>query len=506
MAVVLTVTGGGCAFLAQDSQPDPAAPSAGVTSRPSVSTDGRYVVYGANTDAAAPGVANGIYVLDLVTHARQLVSVATDGTPGDGSSSDAVISGDGRYVAFTSDSTTLVANDTNGVTDVFVRDRSTNTTQRISVTTAGVEVADASYAPTISTDGRYVAFTSDSDDLTTTDSNGMSDIFVRDRTSNTTTLVSVGAAGLQTDFGAWDPSISGNGQWIAFTTDTGLVSGDTNSVDDIYERDIVHNVTRRVSVPRTGGIVGGGDVAAVNSDGNVVAFQSDAVDLVSGTDTNNATDVFVRVMGSLTTLRVSSKADGSTLVGSSTSPAISADGSRIAYRSTGNPTGTDANGVIPDVLVRDRTFNRTTLVSTTLLLGQLASASDNPALSGDGRYAFWTSAGAFTGDTNGVSDVFERFVDVPAPVSISPASIARGSSATVTMTGSDFLAGAVLWLPANVTAGAVTVTGDTSLSVKLTVGSGAATGAADIFVQIPGTGAGLNSGAMGKCAGCLTIK
>jgi Periplasmic component of the Tol biopolymer transport system len=508
LVVVMTVMGSGCAFLSGVTQTDPSVTtSEGTTGRASATADGKLIAYAANTDASAPGVTDGIYVLDASTRIRQLVSVASDGTPGDGISSDAVISADGRYVAFTSDSTNLVAGDTNLVDDVFVRDRTNNVTTRVSVTTAGVEVADPSYAPSISADGRYVSYTSDSDELVAIgDENGSSDTYVHDMVGNATILVSVGPAGLQTDFGAWDPAISGNGQWVAFTTDTALVASDENDGDDIYERDILHNTIRRISGPKSGTTGGGGDNASVNTDGNTVVFQSDATDLTGTTDTNNATDIFGRLTASSVTFRISNKKDGTSLVGSSTNPSVSADGFRTAYQSTGDPSGTDTNGTLSDVFVHDRAHARTLLVSTKPWLDQLPYPSLNAAISGDGRYAYWLSIGPFTGDTNGVGDMFDRAVDVPRPTAISPTSLTHGTSAKVTITGTDFLPKAAIWLPANLTAGTVTVLSDTSMTVTITAAANATLGLTDIFVQNLGSGGGPNTGAMGQCSKCLTVK
>ena len=503
----MTIMGSGCAFLSGVTQADPAATSTGTTGRASATANGKLIAYAANTDASAPGVTDGIYVLDVPTGIRQLVSVASDGTPGDGVSGDPVISADGRYVAFTSDSTNLVTSDTNLVNDVFVRDRTNNLTTRVSVTTAGVEVADPSYAPSISAVGSYVSYTSDSDELVTTgDQNGASDIYVHDMVRNATILVSVGPAGLQTDFGARDSAISGNGQWVAFTTDTALLAGDDNNSDDIYQRDILHNTIRRISAPKTGTTGGGGESASVNADGNTVVFQSDATDLVSAADTNNAADIFGRLTASSATFRISNKKDGTSLVGSSTNPSVSADGFRTAYQSTGDPNGTDTNGTLSDVLVHDRAHARTRLISTKPWLDQLPYPSLNAAISGDGRYAYWLSVGPFTGDTNGVADVFDRAVDVPKPTAISPTSITRGGTTTITITGTDFLPKAVVWLPANLTAGPVTVLNDTSMTVTITAAANATLGATDIYVQNLGSGGGPNTGAMGQCSRCLTVK
>lgn len=509
VAAAVALLGAGCAYGRQVSNPAANPQHSGAYDKPSVSSDGRYVAYAADTDPAAPGIKAGVYVLDLAASTTQLVSVATDGTPANDLSSDPSISSDGRYVAFSSDADNLVANDTNTVTDVFVRDRVAGTTTRISITSAGAEVVDPSYQPSISADGRYAAFTSDSDDLDPVDSNGFTDVFVRDRVANTTKIMSVGTAGVQTDFGAWDGVLSGNGKFVAFTTDTGLVSTDQNNNNDVYRRDLTANTTRRISPSRSGAVAGGGgETPAISNDGNTVTFSSDAADLTAVGDTNGTWDIFVRDVAAATTTRVSSTTAGGSLNGISTQPSISSDGKRVSYVSTGNPSGTDTNGTVPDVFVRDRASGRTVLTSTTLLLEQLNAPSFAPALSGDGRYSTFISAGALTStDTNGVPDVFLRAIDVPTISSSSPSGIARGTSKPVTITGKMFLPGAIVLAAdgVKVTAGVAVVNSETSITVTLTVAANAPTGATALYVQNVGTGLGVNGGAIGRCTTCLTV-
>ncbi len=175
---------------------------------------------------------------------------------GDDASRFPSISADGRFVAFFSDATNLVAGDTNGADDVFVRDRKQGTTERVSVSSAG-EQANAGTVrppdPSISADGRFVAFESYASNLVAGDTYGTWDVFVRDRSAGTTELVSVSTAGEQGNDGSGDPSISADGRFVAFESSaTNLVAGDTNGADDVFVRDRQAGTTELVSVSTAG--------------------------------------------------------------------------------------------------------------------------------------------------------------------------------------------------------------------------------------------------------------
>jgi Ca2+-binding RTX toxin-like protein len=227
------------------------------------------------------------------------VSVANDGTQGNGYSFSPSISADGRYVAFQSSSSNLVSDDTNGtddifVDDIFVYDRASNTTRRVSVDDNGTQGNGASFSPSISADGRYVAFYSLANNLVSGDTNNTGDIFVYDTVANTTRRVSVGDNGIQGNGDSGSPSISADGRYVAFLSDaSNLVSGDTNGTSDTFVYDTVANTTRRVSVGDND--TQGNDFSgspSISADGSYVAFNSYASNLVNG-DSNNAVDVFV---------------------------------------------------------------------------------------------------------------------------------------------------------------------------------------------------------------------
>ena len=214
----------------------------------------------------------------------------------------AALSSDGRYVAFESDASNLVPGDTNNAGDIFVHDMQTGTTVRVSVASNGTQANSYSTWPAISGNGRYVAFESAASNLVPGDTNKANDIFVHDMQTGTTVRVSVASNGTQGNagqpygYGSEFPVISDDGRYIAFTSEsTNLVSGDTNKVADVFVHDMQTGTTSRVNVTSSGAQSTGdiGALAALSGDGSYVSFSSDASNLVPG-DTNNDLDVFLR--------------------------------------------------------------------------------------------------------------------------------------------------------------------------------------------------------------------
>ncbi len=500
-AIVLAASG--CAWLQRVTRPATGGTGAG-TDHIAMSADGRYVAYIAGSDSNAPGVADGIYRYDTLLDTRVLVSQSTAGDPANNSSGVPAIDSTGRYVAFSSDADNLVANDNNGVTDVFVRDMVSNTTTRVSVTATGAELPDATTAPSISADGRYVAFIAGTD-IVSTDTNMDSDAYVHDRVTNANVLASV-ANGVQPDFGVSDVAISGNGLFVAFTTDTDLIPTDTNISDDVYLRNLAAKTTSRISRPKDATLDGGGDSPSLSNDGRYVAFVGGS-DIDGVADPFPGTDVFVRDTVANTVSRVSVSPTGTPIGGYSQSPQISADGNRVVYATSGNPTGTDTNGSVLDIVVRDRILARTTLLSTDQWLAQLGTNSSAPAISGNGRYATFRSLGAFVSDdANSVADFYDRAVDVPQPAAISPNTGARGAQITISITGRGFVTGAtVVAQPGVLAPFSTTVNSDTKITATIRIDANAGVGTQTVYVQNPGTGAGANSGAVGRCSDCLKV-
>jgi Tol biopolymer transport system component len=329
---------------------------------PAISSDGRFVLFFSAASNLVPGDTNAHYdtfVRDRQTGTTELVSVSTNGAQGDQSSASGSISADGRFAAFDSDATNLVAGDTNGHTDVFVRDRQNGTTECISFSSSGVLGNLASSGPSISADGRFVAFQSLADNLVAGDTNGHADVFVRDRQSGTTERVSVDSAGAQSIGDCSSASISADGRFVAFlSAASNLVPGDTNGTSDVFIHDRQTGTTERVSVA-TGGAQANGSssysfpTSPLSADGRFVAFFSMASNLVAG-DTNGYADVFLRDRQSGTTERVSLGTAGVQGNQFSSYPSITPDGRFVSfYSSASNLVAGDTNGFY-DVFVRDR--------------------------------------------------------------------------------------------------------------------------------------------------------
>jgi Tol biopolymer transport system component len=275
------------------------------------------------------------------------------GSEANNSSYTPSISSDGRFIAFASDATNLVGpNDTNGVRDVFVRDTVNSTTSRVSLHNDGNQRTDPSSAPSISSDGQYVAFQSDSA-LVADDTNGVTDVFVRDTVNSTTIRVSLHNGGNQRTDPSSAPSISSDGQYVAFQSDSPLTANDTNGVTDVFIRDTVNNTTTRVSLHNDGNQrTDPSSAPSISSDGQYVAFQSDSP--LTANDTNGVTDVFVRDTTGNTTMRASVSTSGMQSSASSLLPSISADGNHISFESNAPNLVTDDFNGVKDIFVRSQ--------------------------------------------------------------------------------------------------------------------------------------------------------
>jgi len=336
------------------------------------------------------------------------VSVSSGGVQGNHDSYRPSISADGRYVAFASQATNLVVGDTNGVADIFVRDLRQGTTTRVSVSSDEVAANGESMFPATSGDGRYVAFMSYATNLVGKDTNSCTDIFVRDLVNGTTTRVSVDHEGMEGKEGSSSPAISHDGRFVAFLSDAAnLVSDDDNGLRDAFVHDRSSATTVRVSVGKDATEADGGSTAvAISADGRYVAFSSYATNLVAG-DTNNMPDVFVRDLQSGTTTRVSVATGGGQGDSGSEFPSISHDGRFVAFYSSASDLVPGDTNSHMDVFVHDRQDGTTQRVSVDSAGGEFDGDSMFPAISGDGRYVvFDLDADLPPVDTNNLPDVF----------------------------------------------------------------------------------------------------
>ncbi|MEQ1824839.1 MAG: PKD domain-containing protein, partial [Pirellula sp.] len=403
-----------------------------------VNSDGRYFVL-ETYDSLLPLDTNSqkdIYLKDRLTGALTLISVNSAGTgSGNQFSDSATLSADGKVVAFNSYASDLVVGDANDTFDVFVRNLTTNTTTLVSVKSSGAGSGNqSSSSHVLSADGKVVAFTSDASDLVAGDSNNAQDVFVRNLTTNTTTLVSVKSSGAGSGNNySGSPVLSADGKVVAFRSSASdLVAGDANNTTDVFVRNLTTNTTTLVSVKSSGAGSGNNysDSPKLSADGSVVAFTSTASDLVTG-DANSALDVFVRNLTTNTTTLVSVKSSGSgSGNNSSSSPVLSTDGKSVAFTSFANDlVAVDANST-QDVFVRNLTSNTTTLVSVNSSgTGSGNSSSSLPALSADGKVVAFTSAAndLVAVDANSAIDVFVRNLTTNTTTLVSVKSSGSGS-------------------------------------------------------------------------------
>ncbi|MET0497420.1 MAG: malectin domain-containing carbohydrate-binding protein [Steroidobacteraceae bacterium] len=435
--------------------------SNGNSINPRTSADGRFVVYQSTAHdmvATATYFGREIFVYDNQRHAIETVSVGLLGRAANAESSDASISANGRYVAFSSVATNLVPNDVNYRVDVFVRDLQTGVTELVSVSSTGAQTRPSMPAfmeTAISADGRFVAFTSNAFDVVP-NVGGQTEVFVRDRLLGTTELVSVDAAGKNRWYRTKSPSISADGRFVAFAASETANATPGGQTSDIFVRDRQAGTTEVIDVDSNGvklregfspfisadgrhvafasgggiyvrdrqaatlelvskstaGTAGNADSfeASISGDGRYVVFASFASNLVAG-DTNGIEDVFLRDRQSGSTVRVNLGPDGEQAVSSGpqfTRATISADGNYVAFNAMDS-------GIYPgdinsrhDVFVRNRQTTSTVLASFALNDSLAAGSLDESAITPDGRYVAFSSAAStiVADDRNDVADVF----------------------------------------------------------------------------------------------------
>lgn len=409
---------------------------------PSVSADGRYVAFSSGANNLVDGDTNGasdIFVRDMQTGQIARVSVATGGLQANGNSFQPAMTPDGRFIAFVSAASNLVPGDTNTCSapfvtpnpvsytnpgtcpDIFVHDRQTGATTRVSVSSAGAQSNGESFRPKITPDGRRVVFLSHGSTLVAGDTNlstlcnaftnlsnpahsgSCPDVFVHDRQSGATVRVSLGDDEAQANRESSVAAIRADGQLVVFAAGaTNLVPGDSNGVSDIFVRDIAAGTTLRL--PAQGGAQPNGATyqPALTPDGRFVAFVSQAGNFVAGDNnsclgsTPTCADIFVydRQSGQIT--RVSLGPGNTEASNESFDPAISDNGRMVLFGSYAPNLASDDSNGRADVFAHDLVAGTTRLVSTSPVYGQSSEASgeDGLDLAGAGRYAVFGSAGA----------------------------------------------------------------------------------------------------------------
>ncbi len=430
------------------------APGAAPVRDVALSADGRVLAFTSSADELTAdnllaGEANGygangyedVYVIDLASGARQLASIAPEGAAGNSWSSGAALSADGRYVAYYSWASNLSLGDANAVQDVFVFDRQSGVNERVSVASGGGQANGRSgdgrlgARPAISADGRVVAFHSQASNLVAGDSNGVADVFVRDRLTGETARVSLSTQGAQGSDDSTRPALSADGRVVAFQSrakNLDLAHPNPDGVSQIYVHDRDMGRTDLISLGADG-LAGNGDAvdAALSADGRWVVFSAQATNLIANdaNGANGAAHIFVYDRQSGALERVSVSSAGIPANRDAATPAISADGRFVAYASAAsNLVDGDGNGMA-DIFVFDRATRHTGRASVAVTAPWTAAEANSdsqgpPALSADGRFvAFVSSASNLAAaddgaeDTNAAADVFlhER-TDLPAYV------------------------------------------------------------------------------------------
>ena len=343
------------------------------------------------------------------TNSIQRISVSSDGIQANGQSGSSSISDDGRFISFESNATNLVANDFNGQTDTFIYDRLNNTVELITIAPDGTQANGSSSSGDLSGDGRYLTFGSFASNLVPNDINNQRDIFVYDRLNKTTELVTIANNGTQANGFSLFSVISDDGNYIAYeSTADNLVAGDTNGLGDIFLFDRLNQTTERINVAANGTQANGvTTLGSISDDGNYITFTSDADNLVAN-DTNGKSDIFVYDRLNQTVELISQAATLGN--GDSTSGVISGDGSFVVYQSDADNLVTgDTNGKT-DIFVYDRLNQTTELVDVAADGTQSNGNSYNPTISDDGKVITFLSEAnnLVTGTTDPGFNVFIR--------------------------------------------------------------------------------------------------
>jgi Tol biopolymer transport system component len=386
--------------------------SNGASHFPTVSANGRYVAFQSLASNLVPNDTNNtydIFVYDGWNGTTERVSVASDGTQADDGSFNAMISADGRYVTFESYATNLVADDTNGWPDIFVHDRQTGLTERVSLHTDGTEPDDQCTDPDITPDGRYVVFMAKASNLVTPPvTNDDYDIYIRDRLTNTTERVSVASDGTGGNGRSSHPAVSDDGRFVSFYSYAdNLIASDTNNVADVFLRDRLTGQTVRVSLDSNGQQATNRSFDAdLSPDGSLVVFQSWAP-LVAD-DMNGAWDIYLRDMAAGTIERISVDDAGLEANGASVWESISEDGRFVAFTSQATNLVPGDTNAVQDVFLRDRLRHRTTRLSVSSDGVEADAMCFAPIVARDGRTVVFASnaTNLIPDDTNNRQDVF----------------------------------------------------------------------------------------------------
>lgn len=384
------------------------------SSTPQISMEGtgRYVVFSSEADNLISGDSNGfsdIFLFDRFNNKILKISFGAGKTQANGNSFNPSLSKNGRYIAYESDADNIVASDTNLVRDIFVYDIQGQSTLRVSLSTGKTQANSTSQNAMISGDGLFVVFESDASNLVGSDNNTASDIFLHNLSSSTTTRVSVKSNGNQATGESRNSKISENGQFIVFQSDAfDLINSDTNSVADIFLHDTNTSATIRVSISSAAAELAVESTNPnISPDASIIAFESASNTAVIN-DTNEVVDIFSYVKATTAVSRVSVASSKVQANAASSSPSLSTDGRYISFVSSANNLDPDDLNEVDDIFVHDRTTGDTALVSTTVLGTEVLAASSSPSINSNGQFTAFSSNAdnLVNSDTNDVQDIF----------------------------------------------------------------------------------------------------
>ena len=502
--VVFCLTQAACVWMEPVSVTSTGLVAGAVEDDSGISSDGRYITFTpvAGLVPADTNSIDDIYRFDTATSTILLVSVAPSGDGGNAGSKQPSISGDGSIIAFASAATNL-GSASNGHVQIYIRNIPAGTTQ---LATSTVGNADSA-APSVSADGSTVAFSSHASNLDPSDTNGVSDVFSFDIGGGSVSRRSVAAGGGVPDGASTEPSSNADGTIIAFTSEaTNLVLGDSNGVADVFSVDAGGTIERI-----SHGVLGEGDAPSgqpsMASGSNTISFSSSASNLVVG-DTNAVVDIFVHTPGS--NIQRIVKLSGTQFSAESAAPSINSDATRVAFLTDGSNIGQSTGLIAVAVDLIDFT------ISAISVLGN----SDNvvPAthvsISSDGAYASFNSIAKLDGsDTNGISDVYARFAYTTRiePWSFFPGKVEAGTATTVTITGKSFRVDGpapTIWIPggaSGITFSNVLVLNSFTITATMSMEAWVVNDNYQVWMKFAGGGPGPGSGATQTCSTCLTV-
>ncbi len=405
---------GATTILASKSSPPANVKGNAASGEPSISNNGRYIAFNSDATNLVADDSNDLadcFVRDETSKSTERVSVASGGGQSNGYCFGPAISKDGRFVAFESNATNLGGSD-NSAAQIYVHDRQTGSTTLVSERTGGGQGGNAgSSDPAISGNGRFVVYQSKASNLVADDTNGGWDVFLFDRNSGETTRVSVVSNGAQANRASTDPDISADGTVIVFESKaTNLAKNDTNRRQDVFSHNLTTGKTNRVSVTSLERQANGDSAnPTVNGNGLFIAFQSTATNLV-GADPGYELDVFLRDVKKGKTIQVSLTNRGEQAAGSSLDPTISSSGRYVAFESSAKNLSTKDKDSKLGSYVRDRIQKKTRIVSLKSNGSSAYGDSSDPAISGDGRFVAFESTAAkiVASDSDKKWDVFRR--------------------------------------------------------------------------------------------------